>query len=252
MRSQLIKGIPCALLAVNVGLSMLWIIKKQATLVCEHVAIHIKAYPEQVFLTTQTILDLLQVTYRIPLTGQPIKAINSYLIRDKLAMQPLIKKAVVCKTWPSTLHIALETKQLLARIIIPECPNDKQLYLDENGSILSLNTAPLCRLLVVSADTLHTIAAAMQSADKGLWMLLHQLYQDRFLRSQITSLQIAPNHFITLGTQIGNHQILFGKTENIHEKLEKLYVFYKEVIPYKGWHAYRQINVAFANQLICQ
>lgn len=78
------------------------------------------------------------------------------------------------------------------------------------------------------------------------------MHRDPFWQRQITSLQVEDNGKIILGTQIGGHQIEFGKAENIEEKFQKLWLFYSQVMPYKGWNAYHLVNLEFKNQLVCQ
>ena len=46
-------------------------------------------------------------------------------------------------------------------------------------------------------------------------------------------------------------KIYFGLLTNIHEKLDNLYQFYKQVMPVKGWQTYRDISVKYNNQIVC-
>ena len=67
--------------------------------------------------------------------------------------------------------------------------------------------------------------------------------------------QITQIHFgepdILLIPRVGYHKINIGTFENIVEKLDNLYQFYKVAMPVKGWQAYSNINLKFKNEIVC-
>ncbi len=56
---------------------------------------------------------------------------------------------------------------------------------------------------------------------------------------------------IELIPRIGNSTILLGNTDVIEEKMNKLKVFYTEVLDKIGWERYRVINIMYKDQIIC-
>lgn len=251
-RGLIINSLTILLLAYSCYLSIM-VIKKHATLVCKHVNIHIKEQSGQSFITEQSLLDILHYQHNIQLKGTLLQEINTYYIHSKLQSHPIIKNVLVFKTWPDTLHIYVETKFVIARLLNPMEANGNPLYVDENGNMVVLQGLPLIRVLLISGE-LKNIAEKNSNLkiNPALLELLHYLYRDPFFRLQITSLEVDSNHKITLGTQIGNHIIEFGKAEHIPKKLEKTRLFYSQIIPYKGWGAYHRINVEFEDQIICK
>ncbi|CAH2559904.1 cell division protein FtsQ/DivIB [Cardinium endosymbiont of Oedothorax gibbosus] len=247
---QIVSRVVTLFLTIGLCLSLLFAQKKHATLVCKDIEIAIKSDPEQSFITPKDIVDLLQSTHHISLRKTPLKNINAYAIQHQLKSHPLIKNVLVYKTWSGTLKICLETKYFIARIISLMAPNVAQIYLDEQGGLIALKDLPLLRLLVVTGD--HIATENKKLCDQGLLALLHYIYQDAFWRRQITSLQVETNGKIMLGAQIGGHRVVFGKAEHIDEKFKKLWLFYSQVMPYKGWRAYGRVNLEFEHQLICE
>ena len=67
--------------------------------------------------------------------------------------------------------------------------------------------------------------------------------------------QITQIHFekddIFLIPRVGSQKINIGSFENIVEKLDNLYQFYKVVMHVKGWQTYSTINLKFDNQIVC-
>ena len=51
--------------------------------------------------------------------------------------------------------------------------------------------------------------------------------------------------------RVGSQKINIGDFENIAEKLDNLYQFYKVAMPVKGWQVYSEINLKFNNQIVC-
>ncbi|WP_419241420.1 hypothetical protein [Cardinium endosymbiont of Nabis limbatus] len=263
---QIVSSVVALFLTMGLCFSLLLVEKKQTTLVCKDIAVTIQDYPEQSFITPQAIVALLQSTHKISLHKTLLNTVNTYAIQHQLTNHPLIKNALVYKTWNGTVKICLKTRCFIARIISPLPQpigielqkssidlmetNGYQIYLDKKGAVIDLKDPPLLRLLVVTGQNIAIENNKLR--DKRLLALLGYIYKDSFWRRQITSLQVTANGKIIMGTQVGGHQIEFGTAENIEEKFEKLQLFYSQVIPYKGWEAYHRVNVAFKDQLICE
>lgn len=247
---QIVNRVAALFSTISLCLSLLFVGEKHTNLVCKDIAIAIKAYPGQSLISSKEIAALLQSTHKISLGKTRLKRIDTYTIHHQLKSHPLIKNVLVYKTWSGILNICLETKYFIARTIGLMEPNGAQVYVDEQGTLIELKGLPPLRLLVITGKNIATEQRKL--AHKGLLALLHYMHKDAFWQRQITSLQVGDNGKIILGTQVGGHQIEFGKAEKIEEKFEKLRLFYSQVIPYKGWNTYRRVNLEFANQLICE
>ena len=250
------RSIATILFITSLGLAMRFATQQYATTACSQIKIEIQSHHGQTFITEKDVLHLLQSTDHIPTVDIQLSQIHSYSIQQQLLKQPFVKSVLVFKTWPNTVHIHVKSKYMICRLLNLAQPNNVPLYVDSDGNILpiAIASAPPLPLLIID-DSLENILQwhdKGQICDRGLITLLHYLYRDPFFCHQITSLQMADNHKLTFGTQIGNHKIEFGKPEHIHSKFEKIRLFYSQVIPYKGWNAYHRINVEFSNQLICE
>ncbi|WP_339043866.1 hypothetical protein [Cardinium endosymbiont of Tipula unca] len=252
--AQIFKGILTFFLVFCLCLSIPFVAQQYNALCCKCVDIHVKKHGGQSFITEKSILDLLQSKDGIPLVGTSFRKIDAYKIKKQLEIQPLVKDVWVFKNWSGVLKIVIETKYLIARMIHPTESSGIHVYIDENGALIAIKALPLLRLLVIGGDPQNIIIQenGLQCCKKELVELLHVLYTSPFFSRQIASLEVDKQSKIVLGTQVGNHCIEFGRAENIHAKLEKLLLFYNQVIPYKGWHAYKRVNLEFEQQLICE
>lgn len=60
---------------------------------------------------------------------------------------------------------------------------------------------------------------------------------------------------IELVTRVGSHRILFGSIDNerlVVEKLDKLMIFYREVLGRKGWDTCTTVEVGNQGQIVCR
>ena len=85
----------------------------------------------------------------------------------------------------------------------------------------------------------------------NLYKLSTYITEDKFLKSQIEQIYVDPNGEFELIPRIGNHIILVGGAENLEDKFERLFVFYKYGLSKTGWSKYNIINIKFKNQIVC-
>ena len=67
----------------------------------------------------------------------------------------------------------------------------------------------------------------------------------------ISELEINSSKNIVIHPQFSKQKIIFGYPDDLDEKFEKINLFYKKIVPAKGWNTYRTVNVKFKNQIIC-
>lgn len=238
-------------ITVILCLSIIFVEHKRSTLACRTVDITIQDHPGQSFISSKEILESLKSIHKnIDLEKNLLKEIDIYAIHHQLKNHPLIKRVLVYKTCSGGLKIWIESKYFIGRLISLAEPNGWQVYVDEMGSFIKIKGLLIVGILIISRKNIDTNQKKL--TNKKLLKLLHYLDKDAFWKRQITSLEIKDNGTVTFGTQIGGHTIEFGCPDQIEHKFEKLRLFYKEVIPYKGWHTYSRINLAFKNQLICE
>ncbi len=57
---------------------------------------------------------------------------------------------------------------------------------------------------------------------------------------------------ISIFPQVTGQKVEFGKAENIEEKFKKLMIFYKEILPQRGWTKYERVNLEYEGQVIAE
>jgi cell division protein FtsQ len=86
----------------------------------------------------------------------------------------------------------------------------------------------------------------------NLMDVLEFIYKDEFWKAQITEIEIQRNGDLILYTQVSRQYVEFGKPEIVENKFARLKIFYKDILPRKGWNVYERVNLKFKDQIICE
>ena len=75
---------------------------------------------------------------------------------------------------------------------------------------------------------------------------------DSILSQLIHQININPEKDLELFPAIGNHKIIFGNSQNINEKFNKLKLFYSQGLNKSdSWTKYSAINLKYKNIVVC-
>jgi cell division protein FtsQ len=83
-------------------------------------------------------------------------------------------------------------------------------------------------------------------------MLILEAMPHDYWKKMISQITLQANGNIIMQPQIGDYVIQFGKPVDIENKFKKIDMFYKDILPMKGWDAYKTVNVSFNNQIVCE
>lgn len=89
-----------------------------------------------------------------------------------------------------------------------------------------------------------------------LLTFVEQVEADDFWRSEVVEIiaQTTPSGALELALipRSGSFTIRFGRIEEVEEKLDKLLRFYRRGLSAVGWERYREIDVRFAERVVCR
>lgn len=75
---------------------------------------------------------------------------------------------------------------------------------------------------------------------------------DSFWRAQVAQLDVTRAGEITIFPQVTGQEVQFGKAEDFERKFSKLMIFYKKILPQRGWTKYKTVNVKYDGQIIAE
>jgi cell division protein FtsQ len=131
----------------------------------------------------------------------------------------------------------------------------KDRYISNNGEVLPLSKRYTARVMLIDgpyADNAKLYNLNKSETGKQLMELLRFIENDKFWKAQIAWMNIDKKGNITMYTQVSKQVVEFGKPVDIQDKFRKLKIFYKDILPTKGWNSYNRVSVKFKDQIVCE
>ena len=101
----------------------------------------------------------------------------------------------------------------------------------------------------VDVPVITTKSVANMKMVKKLLPFLREIKTNPEANALVSSLHIDERGDIIVIPNVLGHVINFGDTTQIADKLERLRVFYKEIMPIRGWNAYDTISVKWSGRI---
>ena len=141
----------------------------------------------------------------------------------------------------------------MARIVQEDAPDA---YIAEDGTIMSVSEKFSSRVVLISGPFVKQLLEVgdlnLSEAGIQLYEMIEFISADKFWKAQVAQLDIAKDGKITIYPQITGQRVEFGKAENIELKFKKLMIFYKEILPQRGWTKYERVNLEYEGQVIAE
>ena len=234
-----ISGITTLLIAAN---------RKEKEHVCKDILIGIKGNEGKFYVEKEDVLKLMEKTVNGSLLQKNITAINLKRLEDGLKTNPWIKNAELYFDSKDDLHVFVEEREPIARVFTIA---GNSFYMDSSGATMPLLDKMSIRVPVVTG---FTSARKYNAADSALLQQTKQviqfIYNNEFWNAQVGQIDITTERKFELIPVIGDHIIKLGDGENVEEKLNRLYVFYKQVISKVGFNKYASLDIEFKGQVV--
>ncbi|MCD6068334.1 MAG: hypothetical protein K0S33_3160 [Bacteroidetes bacterium] len=227
------------------------------------VTVNITNQDENLFIDETDILKFLEER-NDRLVGESFEKINIHEIEKALNTHPAIAKADVSMDIDGKIDIKITQRKPLVRIINAE---GESYYIDNSAKLMPLSENYAARVIIANGNIPEKYAMYYGTEIKGIEAdsalkancVLDDIYtvsayiaSDSLLNSLIQQLYINGQKEIEMYPAIGGHKIIFGTTEDMEEKMEKLKVFYKEGIgSIDSWNNYSVINLKYKSQVVC-
>ncbi|MEB2776080.1 cell division protein [Algoriphagus sp. D3-2-R+10] len=172
-------------------------------------------------------------------------------IEARLLGHPFVRTAEAMLGQKGILNLSISQHQPIARIAQPMAADG---YITTEGKVIPTSTSYTSRVLILEGDYAEMLM------DKGdiiadmpeLMDLITFITEDEFWNAQITEVEVNSKDNIRLFQQVGRQVIEFGDAQDIENKFDRIGVFYKEILPRKGWNAYDRVSVKFKDQIVCE
>ena len=223
----------------------------QSGATCKGLIVILNNTTENYFLDEQDIIGIVTLHGDLVVENMPVEAIALKKMESRLRENPYIGKSEIFKDLEGNLVIDVELRRPIARILRGRSP---EAYVTPTGNIMPTSEKFVSRVMLVSGQTDSLISHTFYGTDDGknVLKMLNYISEDDFLRAQIAEMELKRNNKAILFPQITKQKIEFGILEDLDVKFRKLKVFYKEVLPRKGWNSYTRVNLEFEDQIIAE
>ncbi len=221
---------------------------KAKTRTCKGVVVSINNDGEKIYVEKEDVLQNMEKTANGKLVKKHIGDINLTVLERALEKNPWIRDAELFFDTKDILHVAVSERVPMARVFTAA---GTSFYLDSAGQQLPLLENYSVRLPVVTG---FPAAKRFSKADSALLQQIKEVVQavgaDPFWNAQIGQVDITPGRQFELVPLVGSHVIRLGSGTAVAEKLSRLMVFYKQVVPKAGLAKYSALDLQFQGQVV--
>jgi cell division protein FtsQ len=229
---------------------------------CESLDIRIKYKSDDFFITTNDVEKFFTLK-GIIIKGAALADINPDAIETALLGNPFIEKADVYIEVNGNVRVMITQRRPLARVI-NNC--NQSFYIDDAGRLMPLNPDYSARVVVANgminefykpsvnlnvADSVGMDSVVMKSSLYKIYRLSEYINSSDFWRAEIEEIFVNDKGDLELYCKVGDFKIIFGDLDNMQQKFDNLFIFFKDGLNKIGWEKYKTVNVKYTNQVVC-
>ena len=181
--------------------------------------------------------------------GMPIEKINLTQLEQFIEKTEWVKNAEFFINNKLVLEVKIEQRIPIARIFTA---SGASFYIDNEGWRL-----PLKQLTVLNLPVFTGFPTDQPKLSKPDSILLKEvlffaktIQKDSFFMAQIAQVNIEPNGSLQMVPTLGDHLVLLGSVDQLEDKLNSLFTFYKKVWVVSGVNADQFIDCRFDHQVV--
>lgn len=226
--------------------------RKQGGSVCTDIVIELDNLNENHFLDEADVLKLVEDSGQ-PIKGTNIERIKLKEIEAKLKYDKHILAAQLFGDLKGNLIVRVELRRPIARIVQQDAPDA---YIAQDGVVMPVSEKYTSRVMLLSGAFVKQLLESedLRTTEDGKQILemIEFANGDKFWKAQIAQLDIDAGGKITIYPQVTGQKVEFGKAEKIESKFKKLMIFYKEILPQRGWTKYERVNLEYEGQVVAE
>ena len=226
-------------LAIALTTGILWARGKYREEVCTRVDVEVINGDSTSFVTPSGVLSDL-AGQGINLKGKRMADIDASDIEEALHLSPYLETADIVKCQDGRLLIRVSQLEPVLRVF----DGDKSYYINKAGKRMDATTYYHSDVPVVQGHFTKKYPATR------LLPLVNYVESDSLLRSLVTMYCVRDTNNIIIVPEISGHVINIGNADGFENKFAKLKLFYREVLPKKGWNTYDTISVKWNHQVV--
>ncbi len=229
---------------------------------CTDLVIKIKNKKQAPFIDENYVKAYLYKVLKTPVIGVPFSKIDMNKLEKDFLKNPYLKSIQVYRAKKTKIFIEIEQRVPMVCFLY----NDgKCFFVDTQGVIMpNMRGKPVYVPIVsgyiepkINFSDLKKITIFADNKVKNtllgkLYFLVKKIEANDDLKGLIDQYYVDENKNLILISKVGDFKIFFGKMNNIENKITKLKVLFKEILPKKGWAKYSRFNFDYKNQIVAE
>ncbi len=207
--------------------------------VCEGIDIEVKGNRQMDTIVVRGVAHAL-ARYPHKIKGAHLNEINTAAVERYLTGLNTFESVNCMITAGSRLKIEIVPLVPVMRLFT----GDKSYYINKDGKQIESKSEFYTDAPVVTGNFNSDFTP------KEVIPLVKYIEKDPMLRNLVGMVEARDSRNLILVPRMLGHVVNFGDTTRLKEKKEALQLFYKKVMPYKGWEEYDTISVKFKGQVV--
>lgn len=169
------------------------------------------------------------------------KHLNTLKIEEMLNANSRVENSICRILNDGTLSIVIDPIDPVARVF----DSKGSVYVNAVGK-----RVPAHHRYHIDVPVVTTDGVADSAMVSKLLPILRAIKTDSRANALVSSLRVDRRGDVIIIPNVVGHVINFGDTTLIDNKLARLHVFYREVMPHRGWDAFDTISVKWAGRVV--
>lgn len=238
-RTTILKWLCLLLLAGYATWATIWAHDEASRHICREYEVMVDAsYPMDSIIRHGVLEELKRYPGRIK--GLPINQIDTRRIGRFLNNLNTFESVSCMVTASGTLCIQVTPMIPVMRVFV----GNKSYYINKDGKHIASNAEFFSDVPVVSGKFTHSFQP------RDVLPLVRFVESDAVMRDLTSMIEAQDSHNLIIVPRITGHVVNFGDTTRLEQKRDALQLFYRKVMPYKGWEQYDTISVKYRNQIV--
>ncbi|MEO1051080.1 MAG: cell division protein FtsQ [Bacteroidota bacterium] len=217
---------------------------------CTDIIIRIENQANNYFLDKEDVQRLLTNNGSEMIVGRRYSELDLKVLEQRLKEEKFVKQSQVYKDLKGNVMAKITLRRPVARIVQS---GKEGAYIAEDGTLLPTSYKFSSRVVLLSGSYFKKVLAEEDLNAKeanDVLDLVAFIQNDEFWSAQIAQIDIDTKGNVMLYPQVTKQYVKFGKIDEVEDKFTRLKVFYKQVLPRKGWNYYDGIDLRFKDQAI--
>ena len=219
----------------------------------DEIDVEIENAYENFFIDESDVMALVMKNEGDSILGDQFGRVSLKKVEARIESHSFVKDAEVYRDLKGHLIIKATQNKPIARII---GNNGRNSYIAEDGGLLPVSPKYTARVPVITGSSTQKLFELENMLEdeygSGIYHLIKFINNETFWTMQIGEIVLEQNQHVVMYPQVGDQRLEFGLPTDIEKKFSKLKIFFKQIMPTKGWNTYERVNVAFKDQIICE